>query len=59
MGSSVIGRAGSDSVSPVEASRIPMAQTMSPAEALSMRSRRLACTWSRRATFSFLPVRAL
>ena len=41
------------------ASLRPAAPTIMPATALSMRWRRLACSSNRRATFSFLPVRAL
>ena len=56
--SKMIGALGDASVSPVPASLSPIATTMLPATARSIRSRRLACTEKRRATFSFLRVRA-
>ena len=58
MRSSRIGALGEQRVSPVPASRSPMATTMLPAPARSMRSRRLACTENSRATFSLRRVRA-
>jgi hypothetical protein len=57
MRSSMIGALVVQMVSPVPASLRPMATTMVPAPARSMRSRRLACTENRRATFSTRLVR--
>ena len=59
MRSSRIGAFGSHIVSPVVASLRPAAATISPATALSSRSRLFAWTRNRRATFSFLFVRTL
>ena len=50
---------GDDSVSPVALSLSPIAATMMPAPTRSTRSRLSACTWNRRATFSFFLRRAL
>ena len=56
--SSRIGALGLHNVSPVPASFRPIATTMLPAPARSIRSRRLACTENSRASFSLRRVRA-